>query len=152
MINRCAVLLISLLACAVLVDRTVPALAADLKGTARTIDGDTLVIGSETVRIHGIAAPEKSEPGGTAATQFMRSLVEGRAVVCVGNGERSHGRLVATCRLPDGRDVGAVMIEAGYARDCPRFSRHRYADAEKRARSTGRDLSKTYVLPVYCER
>ena len=39
---------------------------------------------------------------------------------------RSYGRLVALCRLPDGRDVAAEMIEAGQAREWCRYSRGYY--------------------------
>jgi micrococcal nuclease len=110
------------------------------------------VIGSDTIRIHGIAAPERNEFGGLESTRYMRGLVEGREVACADTGERTHGRLVATCRLTDGRDVGAAMVEAGHARDYPRFFGGRYGSAEGRSRSNGRDLSKTYTLPGYCVR
>jgi endonuclease YncB( thermonuclease family) len=83
------------------------------------------------------------EPGGRDAAALMRRLVEGTLVVCELTGERTHGREVGVCRR-DGRDIGTVVIEAGLARDCPRFSKGRYAELE-------RPEAKSLPLPSYCE-
>ena len=45
--------------------------------------------------------------------------------------------------MVDGRDIGAALIEAGLARDCPRFSRGRYAELEPEA-------ARRLPLPGYC--
>jgi micrococcal nuclease len=45
--------------------------------------------------------------------------------------------------MVDGRDIGAELIEAGLARDCPRFSRGRYAELEPEA-------ARRLPLPGYC--
>jgi endonuclease YncB( thermonuclease family) len=45
----------------------------------------------------------------------------------------------------DGRDIGGELIEAGLARDCPRFSRGRYADLEPKA-------ARRLPLPGCCTR
>jgi micrococcal nuclease len=127
-----------------------PAVAAErLVGRARVIDGDTLVVGGVHVRLQGVAAPEvahpgqpQDEPGGPAARAFMQELVEDRTVVCTLTGERSRGRRVGTCMV-DGRDIGAALIEAGLARDCPRFSRGRYAELEP-------EVARQLPLPGYC--
>ena len=116
------------------------------------LDGDTIAVGGVTVRLQGVAAPEldhpnlgiEQEPGGPEAAAFMRRLVEGRVVTCELTGERTHGREVGVC-YRDGRDIGAAVIEAGLARDCPRFSRGRYAELERPA-------AKGLPLPSYCER
>jgi micrococcal nuclease len=59
----------------------------------------------------------------------MQELVEGRTVVCALTGERTRGRRVGTCMV-DGHDIGGKLIEAGLARDCPRYSHGRYAALE----------------------
>ncbi|MBO43329.1 MAG: hypothetical protein CMM28_06350 [Rhodospirillaceae bacterium] len=35
-------------------------------------DGDTIVVGKQAIRLNGIAAPERNEPGGKEATAYMR--------------------------------------------------------------------------------
>ncbi len=69
---------------------TSPALAADLTGTARIVDGDTLHLNGTKVRLHGIDAPEtkqkcKDQGGvsymcGKASTDALRKLVGSDAV------------------------------------------------------------------------
>src|SRR4051794_17762450 len=93
-------------------------------------DGDTLRIGGVPVRLKGIAAPELAEPGGTEAKAYLVELVQGRAVVCELTRERTWGRRVGTCRV-DGEDLAAQVTAAGLARDCPRYSKGRYAGVER---------------------
>ncbi len=114
-------------------------------------DGDTIEVGPIAIRLQGIAAPEGNEPGGAIATDAMRNLVLGKDLRCDLTGDRSHGRVLGVCFLDDGLDVGEVMVFQGNARDCFKFSRGRYADAERHARAMGHDLSRVYVLPEYCE-
>ena len=123
-----------------------------LEGTVSHVrDGDTIEVGPIAVRLQGIAAPEGNEPGGDIATDAMRDLVLGKELRCDLTGDRSHDRVIGVCFLDDGRDVGEVMVFQGHARDCRRFSRGRYADAERHARTMGHDLSQIYALPEYCE-
>ena len=41
-------------------------------------------------------------------------------------------RRVAQCFLPDGRDIGALMVASGLARDYTRYSKGYYKKYEKR--------------------
>ena len=56
-------------------------------GTATVIDGDTLDLGVERIRLHGIDAPESVKPGspvefmGKEASAANARLVEGRTVL-----------------------------------------------------------------------
>ena len=113
-----------------------------LQGDAYAIDGDTLRVGAAHVRLQGVAAPERGQHGGPQATEYMKRLVNGKAVRCVLDGTRSHDRLVGVCYLNE-QDVGASVISAGLARDCPRFSKGRYASAETAA-------SRMLFFPNYC--
>jgi endonuclease YncB( thermonuclease family) len=104
-----------------------PALAAEpFVGPARVIDGDTIVINGIHVRLQGVAAPEMAhpgqahdEPGRPEARAFMHERIEGHTV-CELTGERTRGRQVGICMV-EGRDLGTELIQAGLARDCPRF-------------------------------
>lgn len=127
-----------------------------ITGIARVVDGDGISVGDvPDIRLQGIAAPEdngaKREPGGPESSANLRALVEGKAVVCKPDGTKTRGRPVAVCFL-GAKDIGLHQVETGHARDCPRFSKGRYADAEVRARAAGRDLSAIYPLPGYCRR
>lgn len=119
--------------------------AADLSGRARATDGDTIRIGATSIRIWGLAAPERSEPGGRQATAAMAALLARGPVNCLDTGARSHSRVVAVCTVA-GLDLAAEMVASGWARDCPRFSGGVYGTIEAGApRRVG------YELPGYCE-
>ena len=107
-------------------------------------DGDTIVVGKQPIRLNGIAAPERNEPGGKEATAYMRQLVLGKLLNCIDNGKWTHDRLVAVCHL-NGEDIARLIVAAGLARDCPRFSGGRYTDAETAA-------SRALPFPRYCKR
>ena len=113
-----------------------PVAAAELHGRVRVIDGDTIAVDGVHVRLQGIAAPEvanfgrPAEPGGPEARAFLRGIAEGRIAVCELTGERSHRREVGVCRI-GGKDIAEEVIAAGLARDCPRFSKGRYAAVER---------------------
>jgi micrococcal nuclease len=123
--------------------------AANFQGRARVIDGDTIAIGSTHFRLNGVAAPELSDPGGQAAKRWMRHFLAGHIVRCQFNGQRSYNRLVAIC-YANGQDIGAAIIRAGFARDCPHYSHGRYRADERAARRAGHDLARRYPLPRYC--
>lgn len=103
-----------------------PALAADISGSARVIDGDTLAIGDTRIRLWGIDAREMNTAAGRRAKAALDDLVTGTILACVPKG-KSWNRVVAICYLPDGRDVARVMVDLGYAQDWPRYSGGYYA-------------------------
>lgn len=53
--------------------------AAEIKGRARVVDGDTLWVGSIKIRLNGTDAPERSQPRYRAATQALQRLVAGKS-------------------------------------------------------------------------
>lgn len=124
-----------------------------VSGTGTAKDGDDVIVNGIDFRLQGIAAPEDNErrrdPRGPEATANMRRLVDGKQVICDPDGTKARERPVAVCTV-DGRDLGEIQVEEGFARDCPRYSGGRYADAEARARAAGLDLSASYALPSYC--
>lgn len=121
-----------------------PATADDgLRGSARVVDGDTIELDGVRLRLEGVHAPERGEPGGAAATQFMLRLLDDRTVTCEPTGARSYDRLVAVCTIDGVGDIGAELIAAGLGRDCARYSKGRYAELET-------VKGKALPLPRYC--
>lgn len=102
----------------------------EIRGRAWVIDGDTIDIAGTRVRLAGIDAPELDHPYGRNAKWTLVNLCKGREIKAVFDGDLSHDRIVATCYLPDGRDLSAEMVAAGMAVDWPKFSRGKYAGLE----------------------
>lgn len=102
----------------------------ELRGRAWVIDGDTIDISGTRIRLAGIDAPEMEHPYGKNAKWALVNLCKGHDVRAVFEGDLSHDRTVATCYLPDGRDLSAEMVRAGLAVDWPKFSRGKYSGLE----------------------
>jgi micrococcal nuclease len=94
--------------------------------------GDTIKVGTVPIRLQGLAAPAATEQGGERASVAMEKLVLGREVRCEVEDEHRQGRCVGVCYL-DGHDIAMTMVRQGLARDCPRASDRRYANAEYQA-------------------
>ena len=103
-----------------------------LSGPCCVIDGDTIVIRRTRIRIAGIDAPELDHPWGRKAKRAVIDMCRGQVVHARLTGESSHGRIVATCHLPDGRDIAAELVRQGLALDWPKFSGGRYRHLEPR--------------------
>jgi endonuclease YncB( thermonuclease family) len=116
------------------------AAAADYLGKVASVsDSDTFTMESETgrvrVRICGIDAPERGQPGCGQAAGVLANMIEGKTVHCLQVGEgtlcdgkskpTSHDRIVAQCFL-DKLDVAEEMAKSGTACDWPKFSGGRY--------------------------
>jgi len=107
----------------------------------RVVDGDTLGLGGERVRLYGIDAPESGQTCersgspwqcGVAATAALSSWLEGKATACVELDRDRYGRAVSTCSA-DGQDVGGWMVRQGWAVEYRQYSDGRYAQDEREA-------------------
>lgn len=100
-------------------------------------DADTIEIatsrGRIAIRLNGVDVPELDERGGRAGKTWMQRNYHGKPLTCTLNGDRTHDRWVGICLDQSGTDIGAAVISAGYARDCPRFSGGRYRTYETAA-------------------
>jgi micrococcal nuclease len=101
--------------------RHAPPPAAPAGTVTRIVDGDTLWVSPPdggaplVVRIEGIDAPERCQPGGAEAAAALRTIVLGRSVVLRVKARDDHGRLVARV-LRDGEvDVGDRLVRDGHA-------------------------------------
>ncbi len=101
-----------------------------LTGRAWIIDGDTIRIKKTDIRLAGIDAPEVEDPFGQKAKSAMIKLCWGKVITAHLTGEMSYHRVVAVCRLPDGRDLAAELVRQGLAIDWPKFSGGRYRHLE----------------------
>lgn len=121
--------------------------ASLLSGRATVVDGDTLEIAGERVRLEGIDAPEASQTCGggwfgtwscgRAATAQLRWLVGGRRVDCEAAGRDKYGRVLGWCTA-DGRDINAEMVRTGHAWAFVRYStRYQAVEAETRRAKVG---------------
>lgn len=112
-----------------------PALATEqVSGPVTKVrDGDTFLVKGVPIRLNGIDAPEMRTQAGKAARYAVERIIAGQPLTCTLTGDRSYDRMVGTCYLPDGKDVGEELIRQGYALDCPRYSKGRYRHAEPTA-------------------
>jgi endonuclease YncB( thermonuclease family) len=124
--------------------------AGDLiTGTASAVDGATIDIKSNRIRIWGIDAPERGAwcyRSGRRwklmddSTAGLRRCVRGKAVTCrVQKVERVWFRRMHTaeCWTEDGQDVGACVVRTGWATDYTCFSDGYYRDLETEAKNKG---------------
>lgn len=121
----------------------VPDLRAGMTGPVTVIDGDTIQVGSERVRISGIDAPEMGQQCadkmgrydcGAAARNALRDMIaRDPNVTCQPKDRDRYGRLVAVCANHDG-DFGARLVRLGRAVAYRRYSLA-YVDQEAAAQA-----------------
>jgi endonuclease YncB( thermonuclease family) len=80
-------------------------------------DGDTYDVrrsigGEVTIRLHGVDAPESSQPYGRAATRVARRYVGGKSARVSVEEIGRYGRAVARLEVQGG-DLGAMLIQDG---------------------------------------
>jgi hypothetical protein len=111
------------------------------------IDGDTLRVGGEKIRLLGIDAPELTQTCqrldgrawacGREASARLRALVSVGKLSCIAYGLDRYGRTLAVCRA-GGVDVGEALVRDGLA-----VSDGEYQSAEFIARLAGRGIWQT---------
>lgn len=134
---------------ALAVQRSMP----PLTGAVRVVDGDSLEIGGERVRLGGIDAPELHQscgaagrdwPCGAKAKAALAALVEGADLRCRPVDEDRYARAISICAA-DGRDIAARLVEQGWAV----ATGLSYRREEAAAREAGRGLwSGPFDLPA----
>ena len=123
-----------------------PALSQIYLGKAIAIDGDTIDLGGQRIRLFAIDAVEASQSCerdgetwacGRDAAAALNAIVEGRNLQCERRDVDRYGRIVAVCSR-DGRDIGRAMVQMGLAVALPEFSSDYVGDEEiARTRQTG---------------
>lgn len=134
---------------------TWPGHAEGLSGPAAVIDGDTIHVGGNRVRLHGVDAPEGDQTCiagdrrwhcGEYASRALADLIGSRTVDCKETARDRYGRIVAVCRLGL-TDLSAWLAAEGWAVAYRRYSTA-YVSHEHSARSTRRGIWRgRFVLP-----
>lgn len=129
---------------------------ADVAGTASVIDGDTIEIHGQRIRLHGIDAPEGRQlcrlPDGrgwrcgSAGANELAAMIDRRPVSCATKDIDRYGRVVAVCHV--GRqDINAWIVEQGWAVAYRQYSTD-YLDEEAAARQARRGIwSSQFDMP-----
>lgn len=82
------------------------------------VDGDTIdVEGVGRIRLVGVNTPERGEPGYTSATDFVKSIVEGKTVYLNIDDAKhydKYGRTLAVVYIDD-KNLNQELLENGYA-------------------------------------
>ena len=108
----------------------------------KIVDGDTIHIGKNKYRLHGIDAPEiqqqckrenKKYKCGVEATRFLKSLIKDKnKVICEKKNMDRYKRIVAVCYY-DNEDLNKLMVKNGWAIAYRKYSKD-YVDDENYAR------------------
>ncbi len=139
-----------------------PALAEDLQPvwiapqSVKVLDGDTIEVSGEKIRLFGIDAPESRQVCrrgglewlcGAEATKALRELVRHHQINCSGRGRDRYERLIAVC-FADGKEINETMVREGWALAFRRYSKT-YVGAEDAAREAGNGLWAGEFVPPW---
>ncbi len=126
-VRTLAIIFISIMALAVLLGPSIAKSETHAKvvsGPARIVDGDTIEVAGERIRLEGIDTPEPGQTCprkwvgtwkcGRAATRALNKLIAGRTVRCESTGRGERDRLIGKCFV-NGQDINAHMVSNGYA-------------------------------------
>jgi endonuclease YncB( thermonuclease family) len=94
-----------------------------LEGRVAVNDGDSITLGTERIRLHGIDAPEFDQtcrrdgadyPCGRRARESLMALIGRRPVSCSGWERDKYDRLLGQCTA-GGKNLNRSQVEAGWA-------------------------------------
>ncbi len=118
-----------------------------IAGQASVIDGDTLEIHGQRIRLYGIDAPENDQTctrdgkpwrcGQTAALE-LSGFIGSQTVRCAERGQDRYGRMIGKCEAK-GVDLGQWMVEQGLALAYRKYAIN-YIANEDRARGARKGM------------
>ena len=130
---------------------------ADIVGRASVLDGDTIEIRGQRIRLHGIDAPEKGQPCfdasgkhyrcGQMAAMALDAFIGASPVQCRERDVDRYGRTVADCSVR-GQDIELWLVRNGHAMAYRKYS-SAYIGAEQEARSAKRGIWAGQIQPPW---
>lgn len=99
-------------------------IVSSIANPLKIIDGDSLEIGSERIRLVGLDAPEFTQscknnkkekyPCGKEALKFLTNLIGKDEVKCIPHKKDKYNRHLSTCYV-NNKDINAELVKNGYA-------------------------------------
>jgi endonuclease YncB( thermonuclease family) len=95
-----------------------------VSGVARVVDGDTLIVNGERIRLYGIDAPEKDQtcmvgvqiyPCGIVASAMLLHRISDSLVHCLISDTDRYKRLIGECTTNTGLNLNQWMVREGWA-------------------------------------
>ena len=92
-------------------------------GNANVIDGDTIHINKNKIRLHAIDAPEINQTCnknsrvwncGVESTKFLKELIGNNKIECITQGKDRYNRFIGIC-YKDNLDLNSEMVLNGWA-------------------------------------
>ena len=111
-----------------------------LEGVPRVIDGDSLEINNNKIRLLGIDAPEKKQickkpfliisflnfqrdyKCGLMATNQLKKFIDNRIIKCISENKDRYNRYLSICYLKN-KDINSWLVKNGYAIAYRRYSK-----------------------------
>lgn len=120
----------------------------EFSGAASVIDGDTLDIRGNRIRLHGVDAPESTQTCrnasgaeyrcGQQAALKLADFINRRPVICQSRDTDRYGRTVAVCKV-GGLDMNEWLVREGLAIAYRQYSSD-YVAAEQDAKANKRGI------------
>lgn len=85
----------------------------------KVLDGDTVEVlhngRAERIRLNGIDTPEKGQPFGNKAKQFVLDVAAGETVKVNATDRDRYGRTIGEIILPGNQSLNRLLVKEGYA-------------------------------------
>ena len=110
-------------------------------GKAKVIDGDTIHIKKNKIRLHAIDAPETNQTCnknskvcncGLESTKFLKELIGNNKIECITQGKDRYNRFIGIC-YKDNLDLNSEMVLNGWAIAYRYYSKD-YVEEEEEAK------------------
>ncbi len=112
-----------------------------ITGKAYVVDGDTIIIGEEKIRLYGIDAPEMkqvcysklNEPYfcGLKSKNFLEKLNKDKKLICYYSQRDRYKRIIGDCYNKNKNNINALMVLFGHAVAYERYSKKYILQEEK---------------------